>query len=108
MKYVNEKCSRDSSKFGDFSDFIPNASRNEVSSILHLVLVVLLGTTRTEILLESLAWFAELNVLRLLSSNEDTIFDASSSLQDRSASSFSFFKQLWKIPAQNNRYNFNS
>lgn len=107
MKYVNEKCSRDSFKLGDFSDFIPNASRNEVSLILHPVLVVLLGTTRTEILLESLAWFAELNVSRLLSSNDDTISDVLSSLQDRSASS-SLFKQLWKIPAHNNRYNSNS
>lgn len=89
---MNEKCSRDSFKLGDFSDFIPNASRNEVSLILHPILV-LLGTTRTEILLENLAWFVELNVLRLLSSNDDMIFDVLSSLQDRSASS-SFFKQL--------------
>lgn len=103
---MNEKCSRDSFKLGDFSDFIPNASRNEVSLILHPILV-LFGTTRTEILLENLAWFVELNVLRLLSSNDDMIFDVLSSLQDRSASS-SFFKQLWKIPAHNNRYNSNS
>lgn len=107
MKYVNEKYSRDSSKLRDSSDFIPNASRNEVSLILHPVLV-LLGTTRTEILLKSLAWFSELNVLCLLSSNDNTISDVSSSLQDKSASSLSFFKQLWKIPAHNNRYNFNS
>lgn len=54
MKYVNEKYLRDGSEIRNFSDFIPNASRNEVSLILHPILV-LLGTTRTEILLESLA-----------------------------------------------------
>jgi len=105
MKYW--KYLHDNLKLGDFSAAIPNASRNGVSLISHLVFV-LLSTTLTEILLENLAQLAKLNSLYLLLLSNDA-FDALSLLLDRSVSSLSFFKQLWKIPAYNdyNLYNFN-